>query len=160
MSKKPRKPRNKATIKASSEPSRRDVLKLARNGAVGAVALGGVGYFGMGSFRAHAAEHDLTRIGQGDPVVVQVHDPSCPMCTALQKQTRAALKSCNEGSLIYLVADINTDEGRAFAVRQGVGHVTLLLMDGKGAVQRTVQGVHSSAQLEPMFAEHKARAQV
>lgn len=138
------------------EPTRRDVLKLARYGALGLAATGGAAYWATGSFRAYAAEHDLTRLGQGSPAIVQVHDPQCPMCTNLQKQTRAALKSFDDCGLIYLVADINTAKGAALAAKHGVPHVTLLLFDAQGQLLHSLNGVHSKAQLEPVFARHKA----
>lgn len=140
------------------EPSRRDMLKLLRNGAIGAAAVAGGGYFAVGSFRAYAEEHDLSRMGQGKPTVVQVHDPQCPTCTALQKQTRQALKEFGECDLVYLIADINTPEGQAFALRYGVGNVTLLLFDGAGGLRQTVQGMQSKDQLMPIFRGHHAAA--
>lgn len=139
----------------ATEPSRRDMLKLLLNGGIGAVVLVGGGYFGVGSYRAYAAEHDLNRLGQGKPVVVQVHDPQCPTCTALQKQTRKALKAFGECDLVYLIADINTPEGQAFAVRHGVGNVTLMLFDAEGGLQRTVQGMRSRDQLLPILRDHQ-----
>lgn len=148
----------KAAAATASEPTRRDVLKLARNGAIATAAVAGVGYFAVGSYRAYAAEHDLSRLGQGKPVVVQVHDPQCPTCTALQKQARRALKGFGECDLVYLIADINSPEGRAFAVRHGVGNVTLMLFDGQGGLQQTLQGMHSSDQLTPIFEAHHAAA--
>ncbi|MFK7745558.1 MAG: thioredoxin family protein [Roseobacter sp.] len=137
------------------EPNRRDALKMVRNGALGAVVFGGTGLWALGSFRAYTAEHDLTRVGQGAPTIVQIHDPKCPTCTALQKQTRAAMKLFSECGLVYLVADIKTQEGGAFAARYGVPHVTLLLFDGQGERLRTLSGMHSTAQLESIFSAHK-----
>lgn len=136
--------------------SRREVLKLMRYGALGAVAVGGAGYLGVGSFRAYAAEHDLSRVGQGLPVVVQVHDPQCSICTSLQKQTRRAMSEFEDCGLTYLIADIKTQEGAAFAARYAVPHITLLLLDPAGRHVRTISGMHSSAQLEPIFREFKA----
>ncbi|GFE51627.1 hypothetical protein So717_33800 [Roseobacter cerasinus] len=141
---------------APAEPGRRDVLKLLRNGAIGAALLGGGGYAALGSFRAYAAEHDLSRVGQGKPTVVQVHDPQCPTCTALQKQTRQALKEFGECDLLYLIADITTPEGQAFALRHGVGNVTLLLFDDTGGLQRRVQGLQTKDQLMPILTAHHA----
>ncbi|MEM1074804.1 MAG: hypothetical protein AAF665_05270 [Pseudomonadota bacterium] len=153
--------KNRKTTKGkSSNPTdkqtRRDVLKIARNGALGLAAVGGAGYWALGSFRAYAAEHDLTRLGKGAPAIVQVHDPQCPTCTALQKQTRAALKAFGDCGLVYLVADIKTDDGAELAAQHGVPHVTLLFFDGQGELLNTVHGLHTRAQLEPMFAAHKA----
>lgn len=139
-----------------AEPSRRDMLKLLRNGALGVAAVGGAGYWATGSFQAYAAEHDLSRMGQGAAAIVQVHDPHCAICTALQKQTRAALKAFDDCGLIYLVADINTPEGASLAARHGVPHVTLLFFDSEGELLRSVNGMHSEAQLTSMIADHKA----
>lgn len=161
---KPRKtPKRKSKSKApdavaTPEPSRRHMLKLLRNGGIGALVVAGGGYFGLGSYRAFAAEHDLSRLGQGKPVIVQVHDPSCPTCTALQRQTRNALKEFGECDLVYLIADINTPEGQAFAVQHGVGNVTLLLFDGQGGLQHTVQGMQTKDQLMPIFRSHHEAA--
>ncbi|WP_300032259.1 twin-arginine translocation signal domain-containing protein [uncultured Roseobacter sp.] len=140
----------------SPGPSRRDVLKLARMGAVGAVVAGGGGWFALGSFRAWAAEHDLSRIGQGKPTVVQVHDPQCPTCTALQKQTRQALRNFGECDLLYLVADIKTQEGQRFAVQHGVPHVTLVIFDKAGNRQEILSGMRSSEDLVPVFRRYQA----
>ena len=95
--------------------NRRDVLRLLRNGVLGVAALGGGGWFAISAVRATAAEMDLSRVGKGKPTIVQVHDPSCPMCTELQRETRAALSCFGECDLVYLVANINGDEGKAFA---------------------------------------------
>lgn len=160
MSKSRKSRKSKPKVQEVKTPlSRRDVMKIMRNGGLGLAAIGGAGYWASGSFRAYAAEHDLTRVGQGSPVVVQIHDPQCPTCTALQKQTRAALETFEECGLVYLVADIKTSEGAAFAARFGVPHVTLLFFNGEGERLRTVNGMHSRAQLEPMFAQLKEATQ-
>ena len=71
MSKKRKTGRNITRAKlATKAPHRRDMLKLMRNGAVGVTVLGGVGYWAVGSYAACAAEHDLSRVGQGAPTVV------------------------------------------------------------------------------------------
>lgn len=152
---KSRKSKSKKTteVKASVTSSRRDMLKLIRNGAIGTVAIAGIGYFGFGSYQAYAAEHDLGRVGQGKPVVVQIHDPQCPVCAALQKEARKAVKSLDK-DMVFLVADITTDAGRQFAVRYGVGHVTLLLFDGDGERKETLQGPRQSEELTPIFKAH------
>lgn len=139
-----------AAAAAATQPDRRDVLKLARNGAIGAVALGGVGWWALSGIRATAAEMDLTKVGNGQPTIVQIHDPQCALCTELQRETRKALK-CFDGQLQYLVASIRTDEGARFAAARGLPHVTLVLMDGTGAVQEVIRGVHSEGELKPRF---------
>ena len=91
---------------APERPSRRDFLRRARNGAlVGAGVLGG-GWYLVEDVNAHRREHDLARIGNGIPTVVQIHDPECPRCRALQKETRRALEGFEPGEIQYLVANI------------------------------------------------------
>lgn len=142
-----------ATQSASPAVARRSILG---GGAFATVAVLGGGFWGVSSFRGYAAEHDLTRVGQGDPAIVQIHDPQCPTCTALQKQTRRALRAFDGCGMAYLVADITTPDGAAFARRFNAPHVTLLLFDGQGGLLRRVQGLQQAADLENVFAAHKA----
>lgn len=159
MKKSKKKPARKKLKAASApvEPTRRDALKWMRTGAVAVVGLGVVGYFGTRSVQATIREHDLDRIGNGVPTIVQIHDPSCALCRQLQRETRAALKRFDSGALQYLVANINTDEGRALAGRNGVGHVTLLLMNGAGETQEIISGTQDRDVLEAAFEAHLAR---
>ncbi|MEM6387271.1 MAG: hypothetical protein AAF718_13660 [Pseudomonadota bacterium] len=132
-------------------PNRRDVMKLARNGLIGSAVLGGGGLWAHSSMRAFAAEHDLTRVGQGKPAVVQIHDPQCAMCTELQREARAALKCYEREDLVYLVASTRTNEGSAFAATLGLPHVTLVLMDEVGDVSEVLQGVRHRDELKGHF---------
>ncbi|MFK7752864.1 MAG: TlpA family protein disulfide reductase [Sedimentitalea sp.] len=157
MSKKRRKPvkaSRKKAVTTPVEPAKRDTLKLLRMGALGAVAVGGAGFFSVRGVRATAAEHDLTQLGGGRPTVVQIHDPQCPTCTALQRQTRKALRSFDEDQIGYLVANIKTVEGATFARRYGVPHVTLLLFDGQGRLETTLSGPHQADALRLAFQDH------
>lgn len=142
--------RKKATATVA-EPTRRDTLKLLRNGGIGAVALGGVGWWVVSGVQAIAAEQDLSRIGQGKPAVVQIHDPQCALCTELQRQARKALKDIDDDELLYLVASTRTDDGAAFAAGLGLSHVTLVLMNGDGQVESVLQGVRQSDELKVHF---------
>ncbi len=147
----------KAKDAQANGTSRRDVLRLARNGAIAAVVVGSAGFFMTRSVRAMQAEHDLTRIGKGKPVVVQVHDPQCSICTALQRETRKAMKQFEDEDFIYLVADISQQDGAGFANRYGVPHVTLLLFDGEGVLQQTLQGMRYQDELSEVLARHHQR---
>jgi hypothetical protein len=133
----------------ASEPARRSFLKRARNIAIGIGAVALVGGFAANSVRATIAEHDLTRIGEGIPTVVQVHDPSCNLCKTLQKETRDALDAFGEEEIRYLIADLNRSDGLSFAARHGESKVTLLLFDGDGTLRSTLRGVRTSEQLQP-----------
>jgi len=155
--KKTRKTRNKTRSPQKAAPpasamSRRALLGRIGGGAVGVVALGGAGVWGISHVQAINAEHDLGRLGQGVPVVVQVHDPQCPVCNALQDETRAALRDFDGQEVLYLIANIRTPEGTAFAARHGVPHVTLLLFDGAGGLRDTLRGPHEADALRPAFA--------
>jgi PII-like signaling protein len=153
---KTRKPRNSTRSAQKIAPvgtvSRRSVLGRIGIGAAGLVALGGAGVWGVGHVQAIQAEHDLSRLGQGVPVVVQVHDPQCPVCNALQDETRAALRGFEESEVLYLIANIRTAEGTDFAARHGVPHVTLLLFDGAGHLRETLRGPQRADALRPAFA--------
>lgn len=160
MAKQPKINKRKKAQAAQPAPekkmSRRETLLWGKWTAVGVVALGAGGTWLSNAVVVAAAEHNLERIGQGVPSVVQVHDPQCPMCTQLQKETRKAMKPYGEDQMIYLIADINKPEGREFARTHNVSHVTLVLMDAQGSAKQIINGVHTRAQLEPILAAHLA----
>ena len=106
--------------------------------------------------QATICEADLTKIGKGRPAVVQVHDPNCSLCQQLQRQTRKALKSFDDDAVRFLVADINTARGSAFAARYGVPHVTLLLFDGAGEMVQIVRGPSDADSLRDIIGAHLA----
>ena len=153
---KPRKTKSKRAkpqnVSQTQPMDRRRFMQLARNGAIAAVALGGVGVFGTRSVMAKIAEHDLTRVGQGVPTVVQVHDPNCNLCRTLQKEARKAVASFDGDDLLFLVANLKTTDGEQFAARYRVPHVTLLLFDGDGKLVETLQGVRQRDELRGRFA--------
>ncbi len=151
MAKSAKRKTSKASAQKPASKSRRDFMKLARNGAIAAGVLGVGGYFSVQAVQATLFEGDLTRIGQGKPTVVQIHDPQCAMCTALQKQARKALKNMGDKAPEYVVANIRTPEGDAFAGRHGVPHVTLLLIDGAGQVKQILRGVQQAPVLQDAF---------
>ncbi|MEM6422388.1 MAG: hypothetical protein AAF698_07340 [Pseudomonadota bacterium] len=146
------------TPTAKAGVDRRALLGWLKVGGVAAVIFGGVGYYAVSSTVATLNEQDLSRIGQGTPAVVQIHDPGCPQCAALQRETRAALAELEPDALEYVVANMNTPEGARYARLHGVGHVTLLLVDGQGEVQRVITGVQDRARLAASFATHAASA--
>jgi len=93
--------------------------------------------------------HDLSIIGEGKPVVVQVHDPSCPSCRRLKGATESALETMPD--IVYRIADLTNNEGREIGQRYGVGKVTLLLFDAKGKHVHTIQGVTPKEELITQF---------
>lgn len=148
-----------AETQADDEPqTRRDVLRKFRNGGIAVAVLGGGGWFAVQDVQATMREHDLTRIGNGTPTIVQIHDPNCSMCVALQKETRAALKGFEDDQIQFLVANIRDSRGKKLASEHGVGHVTLLLFDGKGNRREIMRGTNDRSVLEPAFRRFLAQA--
>lgn len=141
---------------ASGSPdlSRRRFFGRMRNGAIALAVLGGGGWYLVDTVRATMAEHDLSRLGKGTPTIVQIHDPQCRLCVALQKEARAALTHFDDDQLDYIVANIRTPEGSALAGRYGVSNVTLLLFDGKGELKQVLNGPQNSAFLRSSFSAH------
>ncbi|MBO6894242.1 MAG: thioredoxin family protein [Roseibium sp.] len=138
---------------APQNEGRRSFLKLARNLAIGIGVVGGTGYVFASNVRNTMHEHDLTRVGNGRATVVQIHDPNCSMCLALQRETRKALGMMEDAELDYVVANIRTDKGQTFANRYGVQHVTLLLFDKNGELQHILEGQRGAYQLRNAFSE-------
>lgn len=139
------------TVAKSPDESRREFLVKMRNRAicVGGVAV--AGYFGFAYYEATAAEYDLTRIGKGKPKVVQIHDPQCPRCSALQREARAAIDEMEGDDVCLLVANIRMEKGRNFAAAHGVGSITLVLMDGAGRVVDVLEGNRQRSELKRRF---------
>ncbi|MCP5081425.1 MAG: hypothetical protein GY948_06975 [Alphaproteobacteria bacterium] len=138
----------------TEDVSRRNMLGLVRNwGLFAAVAAGG-GWYLVDEVLATISEQDLTQIGNGTPTVVQIHDPQCSRCLALQREARKAMKAFGGDELQYLVANIRSEKGRALASANKVGHITLLLFDAKGQRRETLHGNNHSGYLELMFRKH------
>lgn len=134
--------------------SRRELFSKFQYGAVATLALGGFGWFMVEEATAMFEENDLTRVGNGIPTIVQIHDPQCPKCVALQRETREALESFDDGQLQYLVANIKRSTGQDFAAAHNVGHVTLLLFDGAGRRRQILVGPNESHYLTNAFQSH------
>lgn len=136
--------------------SRRDMLGLAKFGAIGLAVFGGGGWYFTSKVMAGIAEADLSKLGNGMPTIVQIHDPGCPMCNRLQNATRNAIDAFPEGEIQYLVANIKDPDGRGFAQKYGVSHVTLLLFDGQGKRVATLTGVRTADELTATFRRYLA----
>lgn len=132
-------------------PSRRKWLDYARNGAITLAVLGSGGGYLAYSANAKMHEQDLTRIGQGTPTIVQIHDPNCSVCARLQRNTKSALSTFSDGEIEYVVANIKSSKGKAFAERNAVPHITLMLYDGKGELKHILRGPQEVSTLEIEF---------
>ncbi len=151
-----KKAQQKARQEEVAQPDRRKLLSFARTGALSLGAVGIFGYFGTRAVQGGLYERDLSRLEAGKPSIVQIHDPSCPTCNALQKEARRALSCFGECELQFLVADIKTDEGAAFAAFHNVPHVTLMLFDASGDLQQVLTGLRTEEELKPIFEAHLA----
>lgn len=97
-----------------------------------------------------AQERDLSVIGNGQPTVVQVLDSGCHLCRQLQRNAKSALRPYTD-DVQWRVANISTTDGRLFANRYGVSHVTLVLFDAQGRRVQTINGVQDTDVLAPVF---------
>lgn len=134
--------------------SRREFFTKLQYGALATLAVGGFGWFVVEEATAMVQESDLTRLGNGIPTIVQIHDPQCPKCVALQREAREALENFDEGQLQYLVANIRQPDGQDLAAAHGVGHVTLLMFDGAGRRRQILAGPNDSSYLIGAFQKH------
>ncbi len=141
----------------SETSSRRAFLRRFRNSGIAMLVVGSGGWLAVRDVQATMREHDLSRIGNGMPTVVQIHDPECPTCVALQREARDAVCEVGEAQVQFLVANIRTSKGRALAQAHGVAHVTLLLLDGDGKRQGVLTGLRRREELVNTFHGHAAR---
>jgi len=65
-------PQNAPNPPRKKKMTRRELISYAQMGGIGAVALGGGGFFFARSVAAAACEADLTKIGKGTPAIVQI----------------------------------------------------------------------------------------
>lgn len=139
------------TPKTAPKKSRRDVMTWAGFGVLGLGVVGGGAAWAVTSYTKSVEERDLSQIGQGTPTIVQIHDPQCPICNALQRETRKALGNMDGEQPVYLVADLTQTSGAVFAQVQSVQHVTLLLFDAEGNRVQTLTGSRTRDELLPEF---------
>ena len=74
---------------------------------------------------------DLSRIGQGLPAVVLMHDRNSVKSQALMELLNS-IRSDYAGRIEFLAIDIDSREGRVFSRRQAVGGAMLLCFDARG----------------------------
>lgn len=145
---------NMDTGSEATSLDRRNVLRKVRNwGLAGALAIG-AGWYLVGETTAMLAEHDLSRVGNGQPAVVQIHDPQCPRCRSLQQEARQALEELDDPDVQYLIANIKSSSGREFAAKHRVSHITLVLFDGQGRRRAVLHGNRDRRELLNSFRHH------
>lgn len=149
--------RRSSATESTTGVSRSGLLVKARNYGLALVVISGGLWIGAPSFQEALAEGDLSRIGDGIPTVFQIHDPQCSQCLPLQKETRAALGIFSDGEIKNVVANIRQPEGRDFAARDGVAHVTLMIFDGEGERKLTLHGYNGRERLRSIFFRHATK---
>ena len=133
---------SKASSNASPAMSRRKFIAIPV-----AVAAIGTAAVGINALEAKSRElHDLEVVGQGQPVIVQIHDPGCPTCRRLKKIVQNSLDGNDD--VLFRLADITTTEGKALQTRHAVPHVTLLFYDKKGRHVHTTRGLQTTESVQ------------
>lgn len=89
---------------------------------------------------------DLSQIGKGKNVVVQVHDHNLVGSIDLMESLNT-LRPEYAGSVEFVVADLLTPAGQAFASTHNVSAVTLVFFAPDGTQRGTVQGVQELSSL-------------
>ncbi|MBX2868866.1 MAG: thioredoxin family protein [Acidiferrobacterales bacterium] len=114
------------------------------------VALAG---FGLSAYKkSYAVSHDLSVIGNGTPVIIQIHDPKCPKCKKLMSNTKVALRDYGD-AIEYKIADVTTSAGLRLQRQHRVQTISLLMFDGKGSLKRSTNGVKSVEELKLELAD-------
>jgi hypothetical protein len=100
---------------------------------------------------------DLTRIGQGKPALVMIHDHNFVESLNLMQSVNA-VRGDYDGALVFLVADPNTPQGRGFMEAQGMDAVALVLFDAGGRRIAHHYGAMSPAAVEAWLNRNLALA--
>ncbi len=146
--------KGKAPTPVTKPLTRRESIgRIATFAAIALLVMGGA-WWSVASVQADRHEQDLSRLGKGTPAIVQVHDPNCAPCLALERETRAALKNFEEDQLTYLVASLTNTTGQAFASRHRAGYATLLFFDASGTLTRSIRGPSDRDTLTTAFQSH------
>jgi hypothetical protein len=93
---------------------------------------------------------DLNVIGKGGNVAVLVHDQGMMGSEQLMRVV-SNLRSRYEPQTTFVVADINSPSGRAFADAHGVQSATLLLFGTSGDKLATLHGPQDEVKLKGSF---------
>lgn len=142
----------KSAAKKSATNNAKSSLLHRRNALKLLVAVPVIGVAGAAIHRYDVQNKDLfdlTPLGKGEPMIIQVHDPACQPCKRLQNNTRKALKGLDD--IVYRVADITTKDGAEFQKEYNSGITTLILFDKAGKRVDTIQGVATVDSLTDRF---------
>jgi hypothetical protein len=125
-----------------SEPSTRTTL---RDSLITIAAiLGGLAF--AAAMLPRGFSDDLSKIGRGGNVAVLVHDKNSPQSLALMTLV-SAVRSDYSGKAEFLVADTDSDTGKAFVRDQQVGESILVFFGPKGTRRGAVQRIKDEQDL-------------
>lgn len=118
-------------------------------GAVGVItAIGGATALNAWDVQTQE-QHDLSVIGAGAPVVVQIHDRSCALCRRLKSAMSTVMDDRDD--VIFRIADIAKMDGSELQARFSVPNVSLLFFDGSGKHRYTHTGVQTPDELNALI---------
>ncbi|MBK5936033.1 MULTISPECIES: hypothetical protein [Halorhodospira] len=96
---------------------------------------------------------DLTRIGQGEPIGVLTHETANPTSMGIMDQLDG-LSEEERAGVSFIVADLGTPEGQAFAEQYGVSTAgVLMFFDGEGAFQDALAPPRDASEIRDMAQE-------
>jgi hypothetical protein len=96
---------------------------------------------------------DLSRIGKNQPAAVLTHDPGF-LASAQLMEGINGLRKDFEPAVLFLVADLNTPQGRKFAEEQSVSFGALVLFDSQGRRLASYSSRADEAGLRAFLAQH------
>ena len=94
--------------------------------------------------------NDLSLIGKGENIIVQIHDPGWGSCRELKRVVNS-LKPEYTGKIRFILADLNSREGRWFAEYHNVSRVTLLFFKPDGTKITSLSGELDANNLRNVF---------
>lgn len=98
--------------------------------------------------------YDLSVVGQGVPVVVQVHDTNCPICTQLKETIHSMRSEFSDSDMLIRIADISNPDAVSFIAPYTTNRrVTLLFFNGQGELVNTLVGAQTRPALRAAFGE-------
>ena len=94
--------------------------------------------------------NDLSLIGKGENVIVQVHDPGWGSCRELKRVVNSLKPEYTE-KIRFILANLNSREGRWFAEYHNVGRVTLIFFKPDGTKINSLTGELDPKNLRKIF---------
>ena len=94
--------------------------------------------------------NDLSLIGKGENVIVQVHDPGWGSCRELKRVVNS-LKPEYSGKIRFIETNLNSREGQWFAEYHNVSRVTLVFFKSDGTKISSLSGELDANNLRNVF---------